>query len=84
MDILANMDKGFSEMMTGIMADHKIGQSSLARLLKISKAHLSDLLAGKRNATPKMIDRITDKLKLSEEATNALHTAGAKDRGYRL
>lgn len=76
--------ESFSELLKNIMADKKIGQNSLSKLLKISRNHVSTLLSGKRNATPTMIDRISEKLKLNQELTSALHTAGARDRGYKI
>ena len=74
----------FTTMLRDIMAERKIGQNSLSKMLKISRNHVCTLLSGKRNATPKMIDRIAKKLELNDELTKLLHIAGAKHRGYRV
>jgi plasmid maintenance system antidote protein VapI len=74
----------FGDLMKKLLDEQKIGNNTLSKLLKISRNHVSDLIAGQRNPSPKMVDRICEKLKLPKEISSLLNLAVIKDKGYKI
>lgn len=59
-------------------------RQDLAKALKLSQAHMSDLLNGNRQFTPEMMQAIVKLLKVSKVTARRWHLWGAKTAGWKL
>lgn len=76
--------KRFSESLRRHLEEQNISQSHLAAQLGVSRAYVSSLTSGKKNASPARIDEIAKSIGLSEANSRKLHTAAAIDMGFKI
>jgi transcriptional regulator with XRE-family HTH domain len=74
--------KKFSALLYQVLQDNNLSQGALGDIIGTSQSFISSLLSGTRHASPKTINLICERLKLSEIAKCRLSLAAARDRGY--
>ncbi len=59
-------------------------QLALAKDLYVTSAYISSLMSGRRNPSPKWVDRIADALNITSLQRQVLHTLAAQQKGFKL
>lgn len=76
------MTNTWRDEVVGLMEAHKLTQSSIAADLGVSPQYICDVLAGRRNPTPKITDKLCDVYSLPSRVRTDLHRAGAIAAGW--
>jgi transcriptional regulator with XRE-family HTH domain len=77
-------DTEFGRAFAAALERHGRSQTSVAESLGTSRAYVSALRTGSKNATASTVDRVADALNLAETERVELHRAAAKDAGFKL
>ncbi len=73
----------------GKALDQQLGRSALrqtdlARATGVSASYVNKLMTGKTTASPQWVDLVSQTLRLPPEEARRLHTAAARDAGYKV
>lgn len=74
----------FGKSLSNILENYSSNQASLARDMGKSRAYVSSICNGNTSASPSKIDQISRILNLKQDDIVKLHTAAAKDMGFKL
>lgn len=80
----AEPDTEFGRAFAAALERHGRSQISVAEALGTSRAYVSALRTGSKNAAASTVDRVADALNLAEPERIELHRAAAKDAGFKL
>ena len=73
----------FGESVSRALTDSGTTQTALANSLDVSPGYVNQLMTCKA-ASPRWANLVADVLKVSEAQRTELHTAAAKDAGYKI
>lgn len=76
--------KAFPKVFRSLSESQEVTQTEISAALGISTAYVSQLATGVKTPGPETIDKLAAAMELDEAATRKLHTAAAKDMGFRL
>ena len=78
------MTSDFSKMLQEVIDGNEITQKCFAEKIGISSSFLCDLLQGKRNASPKIVNKICKYMGRGKIGKRVWHEAGARSNGWEL
>ena len=82
--MLADAPLGLGPLLRQLLAERAVTQTALAARLGINRVGIARLVTGRREATADMCEKIAVALRLGLAERCALHTAAARERGYRV
>ena len=74
----------FGNTVNDALTARRMSQTELARELNVAPSRVNNTMTGTRPASPHWTDLVADALQFSAEQRVSLHTAAAKDVGYKL
>jgi plasmid maintenance system antidote protein VapI len=76
--------KAFGEALEAQLSKRNVRPSHLASSTGYTRGYISNLMNGRKNASPEWCDRIANELGLSDTERMELHQAAAESLGYRI
>lgn len=84
---MARRTKNNTEFGTSVskaLAEANLRQNDLANRIDASPSHLNQMMTGRKTASPEWVDLVATALNLQAEQRGRLHTAAARDAGYKV
>lgn len=74
----------FGQSVSSILKSRGMTQEQLAEATGMSQSYTNQIITGRKTASARWADLVADTLSLTEQERTKLHTAAAKDNGFKI